>query len=130
MRIFKERCAMLLECEECGTKISDKSPSCVKCGAPVAARRIAENLSKFSTVTRGSIRCVVCGYCGQMGMKKGFFYYLSKIILASVLGSLCLLFVPFTLWSYVIAGLIMGAVLSSVNPFLRYVCPSCSTVLN
>lgn len=61
----------LIECSECGAKISDKSDKCVKCGCPVEKRQSSE-----SVIVSVPVFCTHCGkenkgdksicaYCGK-----------------------------------------------------------------
>lgn len=47
----------LIECSECGAKISDKSDKCVKCGCPIEKRQPSSNVI--------ALRPVFCTHCGK-----------------------------------------------------------------
>jgi len=53
----------LKNCEECGQEISDKAPSCTKCGAPVI-RALSNNETKCPfCMTIVNINATVCPSC-------------------------------------------------------------------
>lgn len=41
----------LIKCPECGNEVSDKSPSCIKCGCPIAVQSGEVSVNKSNVVT-------------------------------------------------------------------------------
>lgn len=63
----------LINCEECGTQVSEKAPACTKCGAPIASLNditsagvklttIQETGKKFKLQTLISVSLIIIGF--------------------------------------------------------------------
>lgn len=74
----------LIECKDCGAKVSDAAPACIRCGCPITKptvtsaepRRLAEGFSAPATVPTApglpmlhTAPSFVCGYCQSTDVK-------------------------------------------------------------
>ncbi len=68
----------LINCSECGNEVSDKAPSCPKCGVPIATMQetkaagtqintVQETSKKFKLQTMLSVFCIIIGFVWLMG---------------------------------------------------------------
>ena len=68
----------LINCNECGHEVSDKAPSCPKCGVPIATMQetiaagtkintVQETSKKFKLQTMLSVLCIIIGAVWLMG---------------------------------------------------------------
>jgi hypothetical protein len=51
----------LINCEDCGTQISDKAISCIKCGAPVIKKEVISCFECQAELEKGEKTCHKCG---------------------------------------------------------------------
>ena len=62
----------LIECPECGGKVSDKAPSCIHCGYPLQESKKEEvqqiQYCPYCGKING-IESTFCGYCGKSFVK-------------------------------------------------------------
>lgn len=70
----------LINCRECGNEVSDKAPSCPKCGVPIAIiqenkaagtqlHTIQETSKKFKLQTILSVFCLIIGFVWLIGVQ-------------------------------------------------------------
>lgn len=54
----------LIACTECNHQVSAKAPSCVKCGAPIAAQTIEATGKKWKLMKLFGVVLIVLGFAG------------------------------------------------------------------
>jgi len=57
----------LINCEDCGTQISDKAISCIKCGAPVIKKEVISCFECQTELETGQKTCHKCGAVQVIG---------------------------------------------------------------
>ena len=60
----------LIECPECGGKVSDKAPACIHCGYPLQEPKEEQVQYCPYCGKPNSIESTFCGYCGKSFIKK------------------------------------------------------------
>lgn len=103
----------LATCRECEHQVSSEAPNCPNCGAPSPARRPSEDWSP----------CVHCGSAITQQIGAG------AIVLASIAGAGCMIWIPVIGWilAPILLLIAMVAVLSAVIPSgkLAFQCRDC-----
>jgi DNA-directed RNA polymerase subunit RPC12/RpoP len=54
----------LVACPDCGHRVSQKAPACVKCGAPIAAQTIEATGKKWKLMQLSGVALLVVGFAG------------------------------------------------------------------
>ena len=64
----------LIDCPECGGKVSDKAPACIHCGYPLQEARKDEKRVQYCPYcgAKNDVDSAFCGYCGKSFSKQEF----------------------------------------------------------